>query len=505
MSKNVVKATGVLLLINICVKLLSFVREMFIANGFGASSASDAYLVAFTFPNFFQAILGYAFVSAALPAINASWQREGGREEAFLIGSTLLNFTALVMAVLVVLGIVFAPALVWLFAPSFSPETASLAAQLTRIIMPSLLFAAVAMMMAAILNSRYRFAAAAIGPGLASLCIILATLFFARGNIAVVAVGTLVGYLAFLLLVSLDLPQAGFRYRPVCDLKHPQVRRVLRSMLPILLGLAVSQCYTIINRIFASGMTEGSISALNYANKVMNLPISLFVVAVITAVFPKMAEEASMDDRDALGKSLSRALSMILLLTVPATLGLLLLDQPIVQLLFQRGSFDAAATRMTADALFAMSPGMIFLGASMLMLRVFYAGGEVRTPLLVGLISIAVNVLASLILIRPLGHVGLAWANSLAAAANAGLLAFLLQRRLGYVDSYLRSSLLQICGATAVMGLALFAVLRLLSSSSALVQVVAAIAAAVAVYFICLRACRSQMLSDTWQGLRMKQ
>ena len=505
MSKNVVKATGVLLLINICVKLLSFVREMVIANGFGASSASDAYLVAFTFPNFFQAILGYAFVSAALPAINACWQREGGREEAFRIGSTLLNFTALVMAVLVVLGIIFAPALVWLFAPNFSPETAALAARLTRIIMPSLLFAAVAMMMAAILNSRYRFAAAAVGPGLASLCIILATLFFARGNIAVVAVGTLIGYLAFLLLVSLDLPQAGFRYRPVCDLKHPQVRRVLRSMLPILLGLAVSQCYTIINRIFASGMAEGSISALNYANKVMNLPISLFVVAVITAVFPKMAEEASMDDRAALGKSLSRALSMILLLTVPATLGLLLLDQPIVQLLFQRGSFDATATRMTADALFAMSPGMIFLGASMLMLRVFYAGGEVRTPLLVGLISIVVNVLVSLILIRPLGHVGLAWANSLAAAANAGLLAALLQRRLGYADPYLRRSLLQICGATAVMGLVLFAVLRALASSSALAQVVASIAAAVAVYFICLRLCRSQMLSDTWQGLRGKQ
>ena len=504
MTKNVVKATGLLLLINVCVKLLSFVREMVIANGFGASSASDAYLVAFTFPNFFQSILGYAFVSAALPVINGCWQRENGREEAFVIGSSLLNFTALVMAVLVALGMIFAPALVWLFAPNFSAETAALSARLTRIIMPSLLFAAVAMMMSAILNSRYRFAAAAIGPGLASLGIIIATLFFAHGDIRIVAVGTLVGYLAFMLLLAADLPRAGFSYRPVCDLSHPQVKRVLRSMLPILLGLAVTQCYTIVNRIFASGMTEGSISALNYANKVMNLPISLFVVAVITAVFPKMAEEAGRQDEKALGVSLSRALTMILLLTVPATVGLLLLDQPIVELLFQRGSFDATATRMTADALFAMSPGLIFLAASMLMLRVFYAEGDVKTPLLVGAVSILVNVLASLALMKPLGHVGLAWANSLAAAANAGLLAYVLQRRLGCFGLYLRRSLVQILGATLIMGIALFIVLRVLGPASALAQVAVSIAAALIVYFVCLKLCRAQILSDTWQGLRLK-
>lgn len=505
MTRNVVKATGVLLLINICVKLLSFVREMVIANGFGASSASDAYLVAFTFPNFLQSILGYAFVSAALPAINACWQREDGQEEAFRLGSSLINVTALVMAVLVGLGLIFAPALVWLCAPNFTPETAQLAARLTRIVLPSLLFAAVAMMMTAILNSRYRFAAAAIGPGLASLGIIIATLFFAHGDIRVVAVGTLVGYLACLLLQCFDLPRTGFRYRPVCDLHDPQVRRVLRAMLPILLGLAVTQCYTIINRIFASGMTEGSISALNYANKVMNLPISLFVVAVITAVFPQMAEEAGRRDQAALGRSLSRALAMILLLTVPATLGLLLLDQPIVRLLFERGSFDAEATAMTARALFAMSPGMVFLACSMLMLRVFYACGQVKTPLWVGLISIAVNILASLLLQGPLGHVGLAWANSLAAAANAGLLAWLLQRRLGYFDPYLRRSLRETLGATLVMGAVLLVLRRLLSGFSPLLQVGAPLVGAVAVYFVVLLFLRSPLLTDTWRDLRKKQ
>ena len=502
MTRNVVKATGVLLVINICVKVLSFVREMAIANAFGASSASDAYLVAFTFPYFFQAILGYAFVSAALPAINSCWQREGGEEEAFRLGSSLLNFTALVMAVLVVLGMIFAPALVWLFAPNFSSETAALATQLTRIVMPSLLFAAVAMMMTAILNSRYRFAAAAVGPGLASLGIIIATLFFAHGNIHVVAVGTLVGYLACLLLEWFDLPHTGFRYRMVCDLSDPRVKQVLRSMVPILLGLAITQSYTIINRIFASGLAEGSISALNYANKVMNLPISLFVVAVITAVFPRLTEEAHRRDRAALAASLSRSLSMILMMTVPATVGLLLLDKPIIRLLFQRGSFDAQATEMTASALFAMSPGLVFLAASMLMLRVFYANGQVKTPLWVGSISIAVNVLVSLILIKPLGHVGLAWANSLAAAANAGILAFLLQRRLGYCNSYLGRSLAQIAGATLVMGISLILVLRLVSGTSLLTQVTASILAALAVYFLVLALCRSQMLSDTWRDLR---
>ena len=509
MSKNIVKAAGLLLLINVCVKLFGFIREMVIADGFGASSATDAYLVAYTIPYFLQTILGYAFVSAILPLFGRYWREEGDNEEAFRLGSTLINLVSIVMLVLSVVGILAASTLVWLTAPHLSVETAALATKLTQIIFPSLLFMSVGMVISGILNSRYHFAAVAVAPGIVSLGIIVATLFFAHGNIYVVAVGTLIGFAGFFLIQVLDLPKTGFRYRFVCDVRHPAVRRVLKDIVPIVLGLAVTQIYTIINRIFASGLTEGSISALNYANKLMNLPLGLFVMAVTTAVFPALADLARKNRLEDLGRTVSRGLSMILLLAVPSSLGLMLMDRQIVSLLFESGSFGAGETAITASALFAMCPGLVFLAISMLLIRVCYAVDDVRTPLITGAISIFVNVAASFLLVGPFTHTGLAWANSIAAAVNALLMAVILARKLPFLDRYLGRNL-AVTGASclcmAVVVLLLAALLPAPADKfSLLLMMLIVVAAAVLVYFLLLKLLRAEALGDIVREWKRKE
>lgn len=505
MGKNLVKAAGLLLVINTCVKLLGFVREMVIANGFGASSASDAYLVAYTIPYFLQAILGYAFVSAVLPLFSGLWREDGAQDEAYRLGSTLINIVALAMLALSLLGVAAAPLLVRLTAPGLAAADAALAARLTRVIFPSLLFMSVGLVVSGILNSRYRFAAAALAPGVAALGVIAAALL-ANGDIYVVAVGTLLGFVGFWLLQAGDLAKSGFRYQLVCDLRHPAVRRVLRDVLPIVLGLSVNQIYTIINRIFASALAPGSISALNYASKLMNLPLGLFVAAIITAVFPALADLARAPQQDGLARTVSRGLAMCLLIVVPSALGLMLLDAPIVRLLFEHGSFTAADTQVTAEALFAMCPGLPFLAVSMLLMRVCYAMGDVKTPLLTGGVSILVNILVSLALVRGSAHIGLSWANSAAAAANALLMAALLSRRLRFADAYLRRNLGLAVAGGAAMSLALLATRGLwpqpIGRTGQLGLILALMAGAAAVYFLTLRLGRCEALRDISRALR---
>jgi putative peptidoglycan lipid II flippase len=230
------------------------------------------------------------------------------------------------------------------------------------------------------------------------------------------------------------LRQAGFNYSWSWNIKHPEVRGIFANLLPIFLGTAVNQIYLAINRYFASGLSEGSISALNYAGKLMNLPMGIFVLAVASAIFPTLSEHAVKNDKQALGVTLNRGLKMVLLVTLPAAVGLMVLNTPIVKLLFERGAFDAGATQMTARALFYFSLGMFAMAVNMVLTRAYYAVQDVRTPLYIGFSSIIVNIIASKLLVGSMGHSGLALANSIAAIFSALAMYLLLKRHLSKLN-----------------------------------------------------------------------
>ncbi|MEL7564781.1 MAG: murein biosynthesis integral membrane protein MurJ [Dehalobacterium sp.] len=454
MKNSIAKAVGVVLIMNLATKILGFARETFIASGFGASSATDAYLIAYTIPYFLQAILGFALVSAVVPVLT-KYLVDENYDEAWHVASTILNLTALLLSVLTLLGMAGAGLLVKATAPGFSPDSARLAAYLTRIMFPSVIFMGVGMVISGILNASYKFAIPAFAPGLSNIIIIASVvLFSSRYGITGLAVGTLISFLGFLVLQVPILSSIKFKYRLVLDIKHPAVRHLMITIGPIILGVAVNQINLALNRIFASWLAEGSISALNFAMKLMNLPQGIFVAAVVSAIYPTMAAYAIKGEKKSLTETMLRGLGMVSLITIPAAVGLMVLREPIVQLLFERNAFDHQDTIATSAALLYYSLGLFPGAANMVITRAYYAVDDVRTPVVAGIFSIVVNLILSAVLMSTMAHSGLALANSLATGANTVFLYYGLKRHLSFLKGRkLLISLGKICLASGIMAL----------------------------------------------------
>lgn len=510
MTKSLARAAAVIIVMNLASRLLGFVRETVIAKEFGATHLTDAYLVAYTLPYFLQAVLGMALVSSIVPVVT-KYLVKGEEEEAWRIASITLNWTVLIMTGLAILGALGARGLVFLTAPGFDDSTARLAAVLTVIMFPSLIFMGAGMLITGILNARKAFAVAAFAPGFTSLVIILSVVFLGKHGIHYLAWGTLAGMAGAMLIQVPVLKKVGFKYSWDWHWGHPEVKGLFINLLPIFLGTAVNQLYLAINRIFASGLAEGSISALNYAGKLMNLPMGIFVLAVSSAIFPTLSEQAVRGDRAALGFTQARGIKLVLLVTLPASAGLMALKIPIVSLLFERGAFDAAATRMTAGALFYFCLGMFAMSLTMVLTRAYYALGDVRTPLFLGLVSLVVNVLASIALTPALGHNGLALANSLASIFLALAMFALLRRHLPrlYTGEILvsagKSLVASVLTALAALGVYRYLALDLFKIQDTrilLLEVLAAMSLGVIVYGLAILLLREKETLVLLQGFK---
>lgn len=486
MAKNILKATSVVLVMNLVVKLLGFLRETSLANAFGAGPLSDAYLSAYTIPYFLQAILGYALVTAVVPILTKHLVA-GHKDEASYVGSAIINLTAVALAGVTLLGIIVCDWLVKLLAPGYGPEQAALTANLARIMFPSVVFMGVGMVLTGICNAHYRFAVSAFAPGMSNIIIIVSLLFFSAAyGIFGAAWGTLLSFVGFFVVQLPVLWQIGFKYRPVLDLQHPDVRQLLREIGPIVLGVAVNQIYFAVNRIFASGLAEGTISNINYANKLMMLPLGIFVAAVANAIYPALAEFSLRKNRESLASTMKGGLVSVMLVAIPAAVGLALLAESIIELLFEHGNFDHEATLATAWALVCFTLGLVPMAANMVITRVFYALEDVKTPVRIGALSIVVDVLLSLALYKSMayGGGGLALANSLAALVCCLLMYYYLKFKAlpELAQQSMLPSLLKIALAAALMGAAVWASANLLPLSGALTKTGVGVLAGVAVY-----------------------
>lgn len=485
MAKNILKATGVVLIMNLVVKVLGFLRETSLASAFGASDLSDAYLSAYTIPYFLQSILGYALVTAVVPILT-KYLVAGKREEADYVASAIINMTALILAGLTVLGILACDVLVSLLAPGYGAEQAALTADLARIMFPSVIFMGVGMVITGICNAHYRFAASAFAPGMSNIIIIVSLLFFSAAyGIWGAAWGTLLSFVGFMVVQIPVLWQLKFRYSLRLDFKHPAVRQMLAEIGPIVLGVAVNQIYFAVNRIFASWLAEGTISSINYANKLMMLPMGIFVAAVANAIYPALAEFSLKKDRRGLAGTMKGGLVSVLLVAAPAAVGLAVLAEPIVRLLFEHGEFTHEDTLSTAWALICFTVGLVPMAANMIITRVFYALEDVTTPVKIGGLSILLDVVLSVALFKVMsyGGGGLALANSLAALLGCLAMYYYLKIKAlpELSGATMLPSLVKIGAASVGMGAAVWLVSGLMGES-ALLTVAVGVLVGVAVY-----------------------
>jgi putative peptidoglycan lipid II flippase len=288
------------------------------------------------------------------------------------------------------------------------------------------------------LNALHRFFIPSLSPAMFNIATIacalgLAPLLQRVGQPAIlsIAIGTLLGGLGQILLQWPILRREGFRYRPIVNFRDAELREVLRLMLPGALGLGAVQINVLVNTYLASSQQEGAVSWLGYAFRLMYLPIGLFGVSIATASLPDISRHAVSDDFASIRRALARGLRMILMLNLPATLGLIALAEPIVSLLYERNRFGPADTVATAAALMFYAPGLLGYSTVKIASPTFYSLRDSRTPVIVSVLSVAVNLSLNLALIRVLGYSGLALGTALAAIFNAGTLLWLLHRRLG--------------------------------------------------------------------------
>jgi len=445
-------------------RVLGVVREQVLAALFGAGDATDAYNVAFRIPNLVRDLFAEGAMSSAFVPTFTRHLTTSGKDSAWRLGNLVINGLLVITAGLVILGIVFAEPLVELFAGAYRdvPGKIELTVFLTRLMLPFLTFVAVAAAFMGMLNSLHRFFIPALSPAMFNVAtivcaVVLVPLMPALGlpGITAIAVGTLVGGAAQLALQWPSLRREGFSYRPLLDWRDESFTRVLVLMGPGTIGLAATQVNVLVNTVLATGEGTGAVSWLNYAFRLMYLPIGLSGVSIATATLPAVSRYVAMRDERAARTTVADGLSMMLMLNIPATVGLMVLAPSIVRLIFERGAFTAADTAATAAAVQFYAIGLVGYSVVRITSPVFYALGQNRTPVIVSIATVLTNALLNVWLVGLMGYRGLALGTSIAALVNGALLMFFLRRRLGGIEGgRVSASLARIAIAAAIMGVA---------------------------------------------------
>lgn len=474
-KRQIARAAALVMGLFVLSRLLGMLREIVIGHQFGTSAALDAYLAAFRLPDLlFQLVAGGALGSAFIPTFAGLLAQER-RRDAWRLASAIINLLMLLLTVLSFLASLLAGPLVrHIIAPGFTPAQQALTAHLMRLMLLTPIIFGVSGVLMGVLNSHQHFLTPALAPSLYNFAIIAGALWLSPSlGVEGLAIGVVVGALLHLLVQMPALCRLDGFYAPILGLRDANVREVGRLMLPRTIGLAAVQVNFLVNTILASRLPAGSLSALNYAWLIMLLPQGIFAQAVATAAFPTFSAQAARGEMSAFRSTVSATLRATLYLSVPASVGLILLRRPLVQVLLQRGAFDAHSTAWVASALAFYAIGLVGHSAVEILSRAFYALHDTLRPVLVGLGAMGLNVILSLLLGRPteaggMGHTGLALANSTATLLEMIVLMVLLARRAGGLPwREMSASLGRITLSAGAMGIVLWSFLYYLGESSA--------------------------------------
>jgi putative peptidoglycan lipid II flippase len=438
---RIAKAAGILMLGNVASRLLGVFREQVIAALFGASGLTDAFVAASAVPTTIYDLLIGGAISAALIPVFSDYADEEP-EELARVASSIISLATLALIAATATMAFLAPQLVTILGAGFAPQVRAQAISLVRLILPSILFMGLSGVLTAILHSRRRFALPAFSVAVYNAGIIAVALLFSdRVGITSLVIGTLVGAL---LQVILQLPGLRpLRLTFSLNLSHPAIRRIVQLYLPVALGLMVTVVGVFIDRNLASRTGEGSMAAMRFATLLIQFPIGLVATAISFAVLPTLSRYATLAEDsshpealDLYKRTLTLGMKMALLAMLPAAVGLVVLRTPVVQLLYQRGQFDAYDAAQTSLAFLFYSPQLPFVALDQILIFAFYARKNTIVPVLVGVLSIGAYLVTALSLIGPLGMPGLCLANAVQNSLHGIVLLAILWRIVGGLRGY---------------------------------------------------------------------
>ncbi|MBM2810257.1 MAG: putative lipid flippase MurJ [Chloroflexi bacterium] len=437
-------------------RLLGLARNVVISHQYGASREYEAFLAAISIPDAVFQVLAGGAVGAAFIPVFTSYVTQGEMARAWRLTSALMNIAAIALGAVSATLAMGAPFIMTVLVPGWSAADQQEAAALARLLLISPAVFAVSTLASSALNGLRRFALASAAPLMYNLSIIIGAIFLRPLGVEGLAISAVAGAFLHLVIQVPGLIRAGMRYRLTFGRDLAGAREVARLMGPRIIGLGISQINQLVTVVLASFLVVGSIAYLSYAWLILMVPLGVFAMAVSTAVFPTFAEQNASSRHDEERQTFLFALRLILYLTIPAMVIIMVLGQPIVSLLLERGAFDANAAGATAFALAFFAIGLPGHAVIEIVDRVFYAERDTATPVRVAAMGVTINVLLSVVLMRTeLSFGGLALANSLAALTEAAALTFVLDRRRGWLRTpELASFIWRTALAAAAMGLA---------------------------------------------------
>jgi putative peptidoglycan lipid II flippase len=461
-ESGLVRSAGTLGLGNITSRIIGLLREVVISWYFGSSGELSAFNLAARVPAMIYDLLVGGMLSAALVPVFSDYARREKRDELARVASAVLSVIAILMSVIVLLIEVFAVPLASILGDFEDPALQLVLARSLRLISPAVLLFGLSGGISGLLYALRRFNYAALGAAVFNLGIVIAAPLLARSiGIYALPLGVVGGSI---LQLGLMLPGLrGMRLRFSTAWRHPAVRRILRLYLPIALGLIVTQVQIIVDGRWASATGAQSVSWMRYATTLIQMPLGLVPVAVSLAALPSLSQRAAEANWAGFGAIFARGLRLIVVLLIPATVGLWVLASPMIALLFQHGNFTAHDTEMTANALRLYLLGLPFAGVDFLLNYSFYARQNTRTPAIVGVIAVGLYFIVAASLKGPFGYLGLVFADSVKQAGHALIMSILLLRTVGRPHDGILRTTAAAFGAAAAMGLMVWVLSRWLT------------------------------------------
>lgn len=469
-------------------KVLGFLREMILANYYGTGAVTDAYVMAQSIAN---AILAGAISAAAtsyMPTFSAKVEKDGMRE-GDLFTSRLINLLVLVSGSVFILGSVFSKPLVRLLANGFEGEAASLTAFYLKGAFFAIVFNAIVVILEAYLQYGGIFLPQLVLGYVQNISIIIVTVISSRGSSKLLILGLVIGWGFRAIGLMVLSGKRGFKYSADFAVTDA-VKEAAVLALPVFIGGSVNQINTLVDKTLASGLDGGSVSALNYGNLIVGVISAMTVTVMVTMLYPRMNQAFTLGDYDRIGSIAERSINLIVLITVPCTFGCMLFAKPAIRLIYERGAFGEGSTELTSTAFFYYALGLTFIAIAQIITKLFYSMHNTKTAVKCSVISMVLNVVLNLILVKVMGHAGLALATSIAQFCNAGLLYYVFRCRypkISLVKSPKKIILTVIFSAVSVGGAFFAYKLMERMALSQLVSLGTAVILAVAVFFILIK------------------
>ncbi len=498
-NEKTVKAAASMMIITLVGKILGLVRETFLAANYGLSMEANAFQTASRIPRvFFDAVFASAISASFIPIFNERLERRG-KKAAYEFSNKFITLIGLVTVILTAVGAVFAPQLTMLFSPGFDEETMMLSANLLKVMFPTVVFTGIAYSFVGILQSFDEFTIPAALSIVSNGIIILYYLFFNKSfGIEGLAVALLIGWAMQAIMQIPSLIKNGYKYRPSFKYREDDsIKKVLILMLPVMVSTWVQPINIAINSRFASNLYSGAgVSAIEYANNLYTIIVGVIVLSVANVIFPRLSRMSANDDKNSIFDTVISTIRILSFIIIPMTVGVMVLSNPIITIIYQRGDFTSSDTAITGGALLYFSLGMFGYGMQTIISRAFYADKDGKVPFISGMISIVINYILCRLLVGKMSVSGLALASSISSILYGLSLYIPLKMKYKNADTHgFGKSVVKMILCSAIMGLCVIPVRNLLWNPEAgimmkIITIGVSVAVGVAVYIIMCRITR---------------